>query len=97
MIVIRKVWDAERKKHQDTPEQTPVSAGDQIRWNEENKCITITREGETLYWEGMHVKKLVSWIHSPSQFEDWVMTLAQIASLDVEKISGERHPTFRFR
>ncbi len=97
MIIIRKEWDEKKKEHRDIHEPTRISAGDLIQWNEQNKCITITREGEILYWEGMHVKKLVSWIHSEAQFENWVMTLAQTACLEVEKISGERHPTFRFR
>jgi hypothetical protein len=95
--VITKEWDEKKKEHRDIHEPTRISAGDLIQWNEQNKCITITREGETLYWEGMHVKKLVSWIHSEAQFENWVMTLAQTACLEVEKISGERYPTFRFR
>lgn len=97
MIVIRKVWDEEKKKLQDIPEQTPVSAGDQIQWNEQSKHVTITRKGETLYWEGMQGKRLIRWIHSEGQLEDYVMGLAQIMDLEATKISGERHPTFEFK
>lgn len=96
MIIIRKEWSEKDKKLHDVHEPTQVTTGDQIQWNEQSKHVSITRNSEPLYWEGMQFKRLINWIHTEGQFENYVMNSAWMLNLTARKVEGERHVTFKF-
>ncbi len=75
-----------------------VTAGCTIEWQEPSKCIVVRRRnGVPLYWSDGKTKRIMEMIRTVNDFMRYVESITDLNNLKAELVSGERHPTFRFR